>query len=372
MPKVSTRRELLQLANKYDPKKAKPAIAGHYISEKLDGLRALWDGGLTRGVHISRVPWAGVLDPDNGERKAKLKEVCTGLWSRYGNPIIAPDWFLNALPACPLDGELWSGRKQFQKIVSATRKDKPIDSEWKPIRYVVYSSPPLCQLFATGEIKNANMLCDIDQKACEAFILERIEKFSGDYKSTDPNASFAEELTFLQAMLETQNDVCYMHRQVRLPREEEAARSAAESFVTGVIDKGGEGAILRDGSSTWTPRRHNGLLKFKPFSDEECRLLGFFAGEEGKQGNCLGKIGALAVQHGDVEFKIGGGLTYAEREFATQSESQYAAQHPGERMPADTQGRHFKVGQQLTFKFRELSDAGVPKEARFWRVREDE
>jgi DNA ligase-1 len=370
MPTKTIRRKFLQLANTYKPDKH--SIAGFYISEKLDGGRCFWDGGLSRGVHISHVPWAGVLDPKTGNPKGKLKTTCTGLWSRYGNPIMAPDWFLNALPCCPLDGELWLGRGKFQKTMSAIRKDRPIDTEWADIKFAVYSSPPLPLLFADGEIKDPQMLCSISREACEQFVLSRLDTFGNDYKSVSPEGTFEQEVTFLQAYLDTQSDRCFMHRQVRLPREEEAARSAADNFVTGVLEKGGEGAMLRDGSAVWTPKRHNGLLKFKPFDDDECRLIGFFAGEEGKQGNCLGKIGALAVQYGDVEFKIGGGLTYAEREFAAEGDTEYATTHPGERMPASTQGKHFKVGQQLTFKFRELSNDGVPKEARFWRVREDE
>jgi hypothetical protein len=36
-------------------------------------------------------------------------------------------------------------------------------------------------------------------------------------------------------------------------------------------------------------------------------------------------------------------------------------------MPEDFQGKHFKVGDVVTFKYRELSDDGIPKEARYWR-----
>ena len=83
-------REFLQLADSLDTKKHK--IGGFYVSEKLDGTRAFWDGGITRGLPTASVPWASVADPKTGDRKAKIKPVSTGLWSRYGNPIMAPDW----------------------------------------------------------------------------------------------------------------------------------------------------------------------------------------------------------------------------------------------------------------------------------------
>ncbi len=47
------RRELLQLAHTYKPDKHK--IAGWYISEKLDGTRCFWDGGLTSGLIESTI-----------------------------------------------------------------------------------------------------------------------------------------------------------------------------------------------------------------------------------------------------------------------------------------------------------------------------
>ena len=43
-------REFVQLAQVYDPKKH--GIAGWFVSEKLDGMRCLWDGGITRGLPV--------------------------------------------------------------------------------------------------------------------------------------------------------------------------------------------------------------------------------------------------------------------------------------------------------------------------------
>ena len=41
-------------------------------------------------------------------------------------------------------------------------------------------------------------------------------------------------------------------------------------------------------------------------------------------------------------------------------------------MPAFFQGKSFKRGQTVTFKYRELTDDGIPKEARYWRRRDAE
>jgi DNA ligase-1 len=89
-------------------------LAGWWMSEKLDGVRAYWDGKL--------------------------------LISRLGNELHAPDWFVKGLPKSPLDGELWLERKAFQKTVSIVRRQDKSD-HWKQIRYVVFDAPALKEPF---------------------------------------------------------------------------------------------------------------------------------------------------------------------------------------------------------------------------------
>ncbi len=83
-------------------------LAGWWMSEKLDGVRAYWDG------------------------KQFL--------SRQGNIYHAPDWFLEGLPDVPLDGELWIDRKAFQRTVSIVRRQDKND-QWKQVRYLVFDAP---------------------------------------------------------------------------------------------------------------------------------------------------------------------------------------------------------------------------------------
>ncbi len=83
-------------------------ISGWWMSEKLDGVRAYWDG------------------------KQFL--------SRQGNPFHAPDWFIEGLPDTPLDGELWIQRKAFQRTVGIVkRQDKP--DIWKELKYLIFDAP---------------------------------------------------------------------------------------------------------------------------------------------------------------------------------------------------------------------------------------
>lgn len=80
-----------------------------WMSEKLDGVRAYWDG--------------------------------SKFISRLGNEYHAPLWFSAAMPqGIKLDGELFAGRKRFQFTVSAVRKLVPDDEEWMDITYVVFDA----------------------------------------------------------------------------------------------------------------------------------------------------------------------------------------------------------------------------------------
>jgi len=360
------RREFLQLAEKYKP--GKDNLAGWFVSEKLDGTRCFWDGGLSRGVPTAQVPWASILDPETGKRKAKVKPVATGLWSRYGNPIIAPDEFLNLLPCCPLDGELWAGRGNFQLCRSICGGDTPDPRFMDQIVYAVYSSPSRASVFGDGEIKNANMLHAMNYDACEAWINE-----PEDYVQLPPRATFAEEASFLAANLDNgPGSKCYLHRQTKLFDIPEEAAAQVEAFLVRVLDQGGEGVVIRDPQATWVPKRHRQILKYKPYKDSEATVVGFTSGRETLKGSRLrGMIGALVCKwHGKL-FELAG-LTDVEREFATQGMSDYADQYPGACMPPHYQGRCFKVGDQVTFKYREVSDDGLPKEARYYRKRDVE
>lgn len=83
-------------------------VTDWWISEKLDGVRAYWDG--------------------------------TQFLSRLGNLYAAPDWFTAGLPPEPLDGELWLERKQFQKTVSIVRR-RDQSEHWRQIRFVMFDAP---------------------------------------------------------------------------------------------------------------------------------------------------------------------------------------------------------------------------------------
>jgi DNA ligase 1 len=107
-------------------------VTQYLISEKFDGVRAVWDG--------------------------------SAFHTRQGNVINAPIWFTKDLPKTPLDGELWLGRGQFDALSGAVRKDVPIDAEWQHITYNVFELPEAAGTFEARAkriveiVKKANLL----------------------------------------------------------------------------------------------------------------------------------------------------------------------------------------------------------------------
>lgn len=96
----------LQLANIYTPG---IKLEDYWVSEKLDGVRAYWNG-----KHF---------------------------FSKQGYIYQAPDWFVKDLPEFPLDGELWLDRGQFERLSGIVRKQEPIDEEWALVTYQVFDLP---------------------------------------------------------------------------------------------------------------------------------------------------------------------------------------------------------------------------------------
>ena len=361
-----SRRELVQLANKYKGQN----VANYWASEKLDGTRCWWDGGASRGVPTSQVPWASLLNPKTGEPKKKIKPIATGLWSRGGNPIIAPDWFLNQLPSCLLDGELFAGRGNFQLCRHIVGGDTP-GAEWDKIRYCVFGSPSFDALFRDGVIKTPSHLCTISLEDCNRFYEGRAGVLQ-DFRSLKNPVPFHEELRFLLEMVTTECGVVDMIPQGQLPDDEDEAKAIVEKMLASFLDLGGEGLVLRCDEAAWEPKRSKGLLKVKPEDDDEGTITGFTAGRETNKGSkLLGMIGALILDYKGQRMELSG-LNNLERGFSTIVETATARCQPGEDMPATTQGKVFRVGDKVSFKYCGLTDKGLPKFARYWRKRGEE
>jgi DNA ligase-1 len=360
------RREFLQLAKKFVLGKDDPS--GMYISEKLDGTRVFWDGGISRGIATVDVPWANINHPKTGLLKTNIKPVATGLWSRYGNPVIAPDWWLNRLPQIFLDGELFAGRGNFQLLRSIVAKKVAEDEAWRDVQFAVFGCPPAERVFTSGEIKNSNMVLNINQMETMKFIQARAYAGTTEELVHFPaiDFTFEQELNYLQSAL-PQDDLVYLHRHIRLSNAREVAEAYMGGFMDEVLNEGGEGVMLRDPQAIWTPKRVSSLLKLKPFTDDQGTLVGFVSGRLTDKGSKLrGLIGAMVLDYKGKRLEMSG-FTGEERRFADEDMTAHAYNNPGEEMPVHFQGKHFQIGDTIEFRYRELSDDGIPKEARFLR-----
>ncbi|MDW6092958.1 DNA ligase [Vibrio rhizosphaerae] len=101
--------ESVMLANTYPPDNH-PLDFSHYrVSEKLDGIRGVWDGRQLR--------------------------------TRNGTPIHAPQWFLSQLPSFPVEGELWAGRGLFHVVQQTILDQRPDPKGWQQISFMLFDIP---------------------------------------------------------------------------------------------------------------------------------------------------------------------------------------------------------------------------------------
>ena len=238
-------------------------LSRYWVSEKLDGVRAWWDG--------------------------------RSFYSRRGNPINAPSWFVEGFPNEALDGELWMGRGTFDTLSGTVRSRTPDDAAWERVRFMVFDLPTSSAPFD-----------------------ERLQRLLEIFKS----------LTSRRIALVDQ------------------FRVAGERELMATLERveadGGEGLMLRDGSSLYRSGRNDDLLKLKTHQDAEAIVVAHLPGK----GKFAGMLGSLLVDLPDGRrFKLGTGFSDEDR------------RHPP------------PVGVTVTYKYYGMTANGIPRFASFMRVR---
>ncbi|MDP1611564.1 MAG: DNA ligase [Sulfuritalea sp.] len=206
-------------------------VSRYWVSEKLDGVRAVWDGKTLR--------------------------------FRSGNPVPAPQWFVEALPKQPLDGELWLGRGSFDQLSATVRRQSPDDSEWRHVRFMIFELPN-----ASGSFT------------------DRVERIRAITVSLNR--------PWLQPV-----------PQFRLPDA-----TALQKKLRDIVRDGGEGLMLHREDAIYETGRSSALLKLTPWLDAEARVVGHRPGK----GKYADMLGALEMEMPDGRrFTLGSGLTDALR-----------------------------------------------------------
>lgn len=111
-----------------------------------------------------------------------------------------------------------------------------------------------------------------------------------------------------------------------------------------VVRAGGEGLMLHRADAPYITGRSNVLLKLKPWQDAEAVIVGYTPGK----GKYDGMTGALIMEMPDGKrFQVGSGLSDALR-----------------RQPPP-------LGTRITYRYQHLTKNGLPRFARYLRIRED-
>lgn len=242
----------VMLANKYkgqDP-------SGWWVSEKLDGIRAIWDG--------------------------------EKLYSRNGLIFYAPKWFTNKLPKnIILDGELWEDHGLFQTTAGKVRS---LSGNWSNMKYMIF-----------------------------------------DVVSNHP---FEDRLIQLSKIFFPSH--CKLINQILCQNKKHLFLLEKE-----ILNKGGEGVMLRMPNSLYEHKISKKLLKLKRFKSDEAIVIGYEPGE----GKYKGMMGALVCKRKGKKFKIGVGFTNKVR---TSPPS---------------------IGSKVTFRYFEETLSGIPRFPTFVTIR---
>ncbi len=249
--------EALLLAQEY----LQQDVRGWAMSEKLDGVRAFWNG--------------------------------KQLLSRNGYAFTPSPGFTRDFPPFALDGELYSSRAQFERISAVVRSSK---GDWSTLKLHVFDVP-----HAQGNL------------------YQRLAVLQ-EWLKAHPQA----------------NIVCIAQHEVR-------NFAQVQAFLRQIEAGGGEGVMLRDPNAGYAAGRSNQLLKLKSHQDAECTVTAHHAGK----GKYTGKLGAFTCRNEYGEFRIGSGLSDADR------------------------GNPPPVGTVITYRYRGFTAKGLPRFPTYVRVRSD-
>jgi DNA ligase-1 len=240
-------------------------VSRYLVSEKLDGVRAVWDGSALR--------------------------------FRSGKEINAPRWFIAALPKQALDGELWLGRGSFDRLSGIVRREVPDETEWREVRYMIFELP-------------------------------------------GGSGTFSDRAEQIRQLVRHVN-VPWLREIEQIPAVD---RSSLEKRLKKVVHAGGEGLMLHLADAPYETGRSDVLLKLKPWQDTEAIVIGHQPGK----GKHEGALGALRLRTPEGrEFLLGTGFSDMQR------------RNP----PA--------IGTTVTYRYRDLTNGGLPRFASFLRIREE-
>ena len=235
---------------------------GWYVSEKYDGIRAIWDGEkfISRGQKVFTY---------------------------------VPDYFKELMPpGLALDGEIWMSRNNFKEVsrlsnlkIGSSKTQKEIDKIWKgttnenTVKYMVYDVPA------------SNQPYEIRMKFLEQIVKDRTQVWS----------DVMEQIGICPIQFTSQTKIESMEQLVN-----------TYNILT---SRGAEGVMLRAPNSPYETKRSKYLLKYKIKDDAEAIVRGYTMGA-GKYTGLLGSLDCELIIDNKpygIMFNIGTGLTDKDR-----------------------------------------------------------
>ena len=114
-----------------------------------------------------------------------------------------------------------------------------------------------------------------------------------------------------------------------------------KEFLAQVESLGGEGIVLRNPEAPYERKRSGQILKLKSYLDEECTVIAYNPGK----GQFANALGSVTCENHRGQFRIGSGFKLEDR-----------VNPP-------------PIGAQITYKYRGLTNKGLPRFATYWRTK---
>ena len=284
---------------------SKPPI-GWRASEKFDGYRALF-----------------YYDEDGTPTFV----------SRAGKKFNAPGWFLHAMPnektlkGMIIDGELWAGRENFQKM-GTVRKKIPIPEEWIDIKYVVYDITNIDCNF-TERLKKLKKIVDVG---------------NGRWMITKKQLEYP--------FHNVENPLVFT------PQKKITSIKMMDTFYKDILSKGGEGIMIKHPECKYEDGRSSYMLKYKPSFDREGYVIDHKPGE-GKYKRMLGGLVCRPLINCDTYMKIDmdDNHIFTLSGMDDEVRKNYKKTHP--------------IGTIVTYECSGFTDKGIPRFGRYLRKRDD-
>lgn len=229
------------------------SLQGYVVSEKLDGVRALWDG--------------------------------INLKSRSGKAFSPPKCWVENLPDFALDGELFIARGKFEEVLSVVSKgDSQCEEckceEWSKVGYFIFDVPQANQKSSAESSEKSYTLLE-RLALLESWLENRANKTN---KISQAKTTQAKNSADLERTKASKNPILHI-----IPQESVPSQEALQKKLKEVEKLGGEGLVIRKNSAPYERFRTTNAMKLKSYSDTECVVVAHNQGK-GKFSHALGSL----------------------------------------------------------------------------------